>query len=110
MSAPWIVIRRRPRLVRRVVVAQQFLWWRQLIGPFAIRRFVRCRFGRRDARRVRRVCAHVWFFRRRLTDPPWAARYPEAIRVWLPHWPQGMGTLDHSRTRLSINQGGRRNK
>jgi hypothetical protein len=69
MPAARIFIQRRPRLVGRVV-AQQLLQQRFLVKPFAVRHFVRFRFGRRHARRFRLVRArvHVAFFRRRLTN------------------------------------------
>jgi hypothetical protein len=71
MPAPWIFIRWRSRLFRRVV-AQRFLRRRHLVRPFFVGHLVRFRFGRRHARRIRRVraCVHVAFFRRQLTTRP----------------------------------------
>jgi putative membrane protein len=71
MSTAWSFIQWRSRLFGRIV-AQQFLRRRHLVGPFFVRHRVRFRFGRRHARRLRRICAcvHVAFFRRRLTTRP----------------------------------------
>jgi hypothetical protein len=69
MLATRLVIQRRPGFVRCLVLARQFFQRRFLVKPFAYGRFViGIRFRRRDARRLRRVCArvHVAFFRRRL--------------------------------------------
>ncbi len=66
MPSPRILIQQ-PRLIGRIVVAQQLLQ-RRFIEPFFVRHVVRWR----DARRIRLVCAcvHVAFFRRRLTTKP----------------------------------------
>jgi len=70
MPSPRILIQQ-PRLIGRIVVAQQLLQ-RRFIEPFFVRHVVRFQLKRRDARRIRLVCAriHVAFFRRRLTTKP----------------------------------------
>src|SRR5882724_1356511 len=74
MPSPRVVIRQQPRLIGRIVVAQQLLQ-RRFIKPFFVRYVIRFRLKRCDARRIRLVCArvHVAFFRRRLTPDPLAA-------------------------------------
>ena len=71
MPSPRILIQQQPGLVGRIVVAQQ-LFQRRFIEPFLVGHIVRFRLKRRDARRIRLVCArvHVAFFRRRLTTKP----------------------------------------
>jgi len=71
MPSPRILIQQQPRLIGRIVVAQQLLQ-RRFIEPFFVRHVVRFRLKRRDARWIRLVCAriHVAFFRRRLTTKP----------------------------------------
>ena len=74
MPSPRIVIRQQPRLIGRIVVAQQLLQ-RRFIKPFFVSYVIRFRLKRCDARWIRLVCArvHVAFFRRRLTPDLLAA-------------------------------------
>ena len=67
MPSPRVVIQQQPRLIGRIVVAQQLLQ-RRFIEPFFFRHVVRFRLKRCDARWIRLVCTriHVAFFRRRL--------------------------------------------
>ena len=75
MRSPRILIQWRPRLLGRIVALELFQR-RFLVQPFVIEYVIGFRFGRRDARRLRLVCAcvHFAFFRWRLKKATLAPR------------------------------------